>query len=76
MGKEIIKDLTERFSNVESYKQWPGLIKAYKKWLPVSDKTPIVTLQEGATPLIELESVNKIIGKGIKVYAKLYSKDY
>ena len=31
---------------------WPGLIEAYRDRLPVSDRTPVVTLQEGATPLL------------------------
>jgi threonine synthase len=32
---------------------WPGLIGAYRAHLPVSDATPIVTLLEGNTPLVE-----------------------
>lgn len=32
--------------------QWQGVIKEYKEFLPISDKTPIVTLGEGGTPLI------------------------
>ena len=51
-------------------KSWPGLIEAYREWLPVSSKTPVITLQEGSTPLIPVESINKIIGKGVKVYVK------
>jgi threonine synthase len=31
---------------------WPGLIEAYRDRLPVSDSTPVVTLHEGATPLV------------------------
>ena len=31
---------------------WPGLIEAYRSRLPVSAATPVVTLQEGATPLV------------------------
>ena len=31
---------------------WPGLIEAYRSWLPVSAATPVITLREGATPLI------------------------
>ena len=27
---------------------WPGLIEAYRSRLPVSDRTPVITLQEGA----------------------------
>lgn len=49
---------------------WPGLIKAYKKWLPVTEKTPVISLKEGATPLLLLESISRRIGKGVKVYAK------
>ena len=32
---------------------WPGVIRAYRKHLPVTDATPIVTLLEGNTPLVE-----------------------
>lgn len=30
----------------------PGIIERYRKYLPVSDKTPVVTLHEGNTPLV------------------------
>ncbi len=32
---------------------WPGLIEAYREYLPVTDATPVVTLLEGNTPLVE-----------------------
>jgi threonine synthase len=32
---------------------WPGVIAAYRDHLPVTDATPIVTLLEGGTPLVE-----------------------
>jgi threonine synthase len=32
---------------------WPGVIEAYRDRLPVSDRTPIVTLNEGNTPLVD-----------------------
>lgn len=32
--------------------QWRGVIKEYREFLPVTDKTPIVTLGEGGTPLV------------------------
>jgi threonine synthase len=32
---------------------WPGVIEAYKEFLPVTDATPVVTLLEGGTPLLE-----------------------
>ncbi len=49
---------------------WPGLIEVYKDWLPVTAKTPVITLQEGGTPLIPIKSISQRIGKGVKVYAK------
>jgi threonine synthase len=32
---------------------WPGIIEAYREHLPVSSATPVVTLLEGATPLLD-----------------------
>ena len=49
---------------------WPGLIEAYRKWLPVTSNTPVITLQEGATPLIPINSISEILGRNIKVYSK------
>ncbi len=31
---------------------WPGVIRAYAEYLPVSQETPVVTLSEGGTPLL------------------------
>jgi threonine synthase len=31
---------------------WRGVIEEYREFLPVSDSTPVVTLHEGATPLL------------------------
>jgi len=39
-------------------KRWPGLIEAYKQYLPVSEKTPIISLNEGNTPLILSDSIS------------------
>lgn len=30
--------------------QWRGIIEEYRDRLPVTDKTPVVTLREGGTP--------------------------
>ena len=49
---------------------WPGLIEAYRSWLPVSDKTPVISLREGATPLIPAPVIAERIGRGVKVYLK------
>lgn len=40
--------------------QWRGVIEEYRDWLPVSDETPVVTLREGGTPLIESDWLSQI----------------
>ena len=35
-------------------KRWPGLINAYKQYLPVTNKTPIISLNEGNLSLIHI----------------------
>jgi threonine synthase len=41
---------------------WPGLIEAFREHLPVSDATPVVTLLEGGTPLIEAGRLSERVG--------------
>ena len=50
--------------------RWPGLIEHYRRFLPVSSKTPVVTLNEGNTPLIESIPLGERLGPNIKVYLK------
>ncbi len=67
----FIKKLKQRISqNKSHFKYWPGLIEAYREWLPVSSNTPIITLQEGSTPLIPVDSISRLIGNNVKVYVK------
>jgi threonine synthase len=49
---------------------WKGLIDRYRRYLPVSDKTPVVTLNEGNTPFIYSANLSGRIGKGYEVYLK------
>ncbi len=49
---------------------WPGLIEKYRQWLPVSGKTPVITLKEGCTPLIRVKSIERRIKNHAKVYVK------
>ena len=49
---------------------WPGLIRKYGEYLPVSDKTPVVTLLEGNTPLIPLDNLRARLGLTQRIYAK------
>jgi threonine synthase len=41
---------------------WRGLIEEYRDRLPVTDATPVVTLLEGATPLVPAEHLSDITG--------------
>ena len=41
---------------------YQGLINKYRQYLPVSDTTEIVTLNEGNTPLIKADNLAKIDG--------------
>lgn len=42
--------------------QWRGVIEEYRDWLPVSDETPVVTLREGGTPLVESGWLSDLTG--------------
>src|SRR5579859_450260 len=50
--------------------RWPGLIEHYRRFLPVTDSTPVVTLNEGNTPLIESPPLADRVGRNVKVYFK------
>ncbi|MDT7546666.1 MAG: threonine synthase [Actinomycetota bacterium] len=47
---------------VASRAGWRGLIEEYRDRLPVSDATPVVTLLEGATPLVRAEHLSELTG--------------
>ncbi len=47
---------------------YQGLIHRYRKYLPVTDKTPVVSLSEGNTPLIYSCRLSETTG--LKVYLK------
>src|SRR5690606_20123509 len=49
--------------------KWPGLIAQYREYLPVTDETPALTLNEGNTPLVHLSNLSKQLG--IELHAKI-----
>jgi threonine synthase len=49
--------------------RWRGLIEEYREWLPVTDTTPVVTLQEGGTPLLPAPVLS--LRTGCDVYLKV-----
>ena len=50
--------------------RWRGVIEEYRKFLPVTDGTPVVTLGEGNTPLIRATRLAEQIAPGIDLYLK------
>ena len=52
---------------------YEGLINRYRKYLPVTESTPVVTLNEGNTPLIKAENLAKKIGLD-KLNCEIYLK--
>ena len=49
---------------------YKGLIDQYRAYLPVSETTPIVTLNEGNTPLIKLDRLPQFLGLEVDWYVK------
>ncbi|MBI1823276.1 MAG: threonine synthase [Nitrospirae bacterium] len=49
---------------------WKGLIQEYKEFLPVTENTPVVTLNEGNTPLIRCYNLTRHLRLPIELYLK------
>ena len=45
--------------------QWLGVIDEYRNRLPVSSKTPVITLREGGTPLVAASILSEMLGNEI-----------
>lgn len=50
---------------------WRGIIEEFKKFLPVTDQTPIVTLNEGNTPLLHARRLGEKICPMSELYLKI-----
>lgn len=50
---------------------WCGVIEAFRKFLPVTDQTPIISLCEGNTPLIQATRLAKRICPQADLYLKV-----
>src|SRR6185436_11622427 len=50
--------------------QYTGLINRYRDRLPVNANTPVISLIEGNTPLIELGNSPAKIGKKVRIFCK------
>ncbi len=49
---------------------YTGLIERYRDRLPVSKDTPVISLGEGNTPLIELRNLPRLIKKEVRILVK------
>jgi threonine synthase len=44
---------------------WRGVIESYREFLPVGDGTPVITLLEGNTPLLEASYIGRQLGMDV-----------
>ena len=49
---------------------WKGLVEEFKEYLPVDENTPIVSLNEGNTPLIPVQNLAEHLGIDANWYVK------
>jgi len=49
---------------------WRGVIQEYRHYLPVSDRTPVITLLEGDTPLLRSRVIGPQLPGNIELYFK------
>src|SRR6185503_16703635 len=49
---------------------WRGVIEEYRRYLPIEDRSPVVTLLEGNTPLIRVDKFVAAIGGQFELWLK------
>ncbi len=47
-----------------------GVIERYRQFLPVNEQTPVISLSEGSTPLIDSPRLSRLVGNNCRVYLK------
>lgn len=47
-----------------------GLIEKYRKYLPVTEKTPVITIEEGSTPLVKADNIAAMMGPRFNLWLK------
>jgi len=50
--------------------RYTGLINRYRDWLPITEDTRVITLNEGRTPLIRLQNLPRELGHDVQLYVK------
>jgi threonine synthase len=56
--------------NNEKLTRWSGVIHQYARYLPVTSATPVITLDEGNTPLIRVDNFVESIGGNFELWLK------
>ncbi len=51
-----------------------GVIDRYRSYLPVGPSTPVVTLQEGATPLVRAKGIEELLQREAGIRLEIYLK--
>ncbi|MFH1654995.1 MAG: threonine synthase [Candidatus Omnitrophota bacterium] len=49
---------------------YKGVIERYREYLPVTERTPVISLLEGNTPLILSKNLSGLLGSDFEVYLK------
>lgn len=71
MGQQATGSGAERHpSSGAGRAPWRGVIEEFRDFLPVSDATPVVTLLEGDTPLVDAPRLARRIGFPGRLYLK------
>ncbi len=55
---------------MDAYLKHNGVINHYRQYLPVTDATPVITLNEGNTPLIQAGNLSRAIDERLDIYLK------
>jgi len=55
---------------MDSYSKHCGVIRRYREFLSVTDETPVITLNEGNTPLIRADRLSGAISDRLEMYLK------
>ena len=53
------------FSKNSGAHQWRGVIDEYRNRLPVTSKTPVITLREGGTPLVQAATLSAMLDNDV-----------
>src|SRR5438067_9266788 len=69
-GVAVMEPPVESSSREAPVPMWRGLIHSYRRYLPVTEATPVITLHEGNTPLVPAPRLAEAIAPDIELYLK------